>query len=125
MYCKNCGKEINDKAVACVHCGVPPLEEKKFCQSCGTETKENQVMCVKCGVSLETSSKSVKAKEKGEIDGFYRSSDEKVLAGVCGGLAHKYKTKPIIMRIAALFIPFGFILYLVALTLPTLPTKIK
>lgn len=22
MYCKNCGKEINDKAVVCVHCGV-------------------------------------------------------------------------------------------------------
>lgn len=22
MYCKNCGKEINDKAVICVHCGV-------------------------------------------------------------------------------------------------------
>ncbi len=23
MYCKNCGKEINDKAVICVNCGVP------------------------------------------------------------------------------------------------------
>lgn len=23
MYCKNCGKEIDDKAVICVHCGVP------------------------------------------------------------------------------------------------------
>lgn len=22
-YCKNCGKEIDDKAVICVHCGVP------------------------------------------------------------------------------------------------------
>lgn len=22
MYCKNCGKEIDDKAVVCVHCGV-------------------------------------------------------------------------------------------------------
>ena len=22
MYCKNCGKEIDDKAVICVHCGV-------------------------------------------------------------------------------------------------------
>ncbi|MGL4849047.1 MAG: zinc-ribbon domain-containing protein [Clostridium sp.] len=23
MYCKNCGKEIDDKAVVCIHCGVP------------------------------------------------------------------------------------------------------
>lgn len=22
MYCQNCGKEIDDKAVVCVHCGV-------------------------------------------------------------------------------------------------------
>ena len=22
MYCKNCGKEIDDKAAVCVHCGV-------------------------------------------------------------------------------------------------------
>ena len=23
MFCKHCGKEIDDKAVVCVHCGVP------------------------------------------------------------------------------------------------------
>ncbi|MDE7452925.1 MAG: DUF4190 domain-containing protein [Clostridia bacterium] len=23
MFCKNCGKEIDDKATICVHCGVP------------------------------------------------------------------------------------------------------
>ena len=28
MYCKNCGKEVNDNAVICVHCGVA-LEQKK------------------------------------------------------------------------------------------------
>ena len=22
MYCQNCGKEVNDKAVVCIHCGV-------------------------------------------------------------------------------------------------------
>ena len=38
MFCKNCGKEIDDKAVVCVHCGVAtegaataaaPVEDKK------------------------------------------------------------------------------------------------
>lgn len=23
MYCKNCGNEIHDDAVVCIHCGVP------------------------------------------------------------------------------------------------------
>lgn len=29
MYCKNCGKEIDDKAVVCPGCGVPVEKEKK------------------------------------------------------------------------------------------------
>lgn len=31
MYCRNCGKEIEDKAVICVHCGceVKPITTKK------------------------------------------------------------------------------------------------
>jgi len=56
MFCRNCGKEIDNKAVVCVHCGVPPKAEKKFCQNCGVTTEQNQAMCTKCGVSLSTSS---------------------------------------------------------------------
>ncbi len=52
MYCRNCGSEVNAKAIACPKCGVPPLVEKKFCQECGAETKSNQMVCVKCGVKL-------------------------------------------------------------------------
>ena len=29
MFCKECGKEINDKAVVCVHCGVPTVAPQK------------------------------------------------------------------------------------------------
>ena len=29
MYCWNCGKEIDDKAVVCVHCGVATEQKKK------------------------------------------------------------------------------------------------
>ena len=52
MFCRNCGSEVNEKAIACPKCGVPPLVEKKFCQECGGETKENQMVCIKCGVKL-------------------------------------------------------------------------
>ena len=52
MYCRNCGKEVNDKAVACPACGVPPRTEKKFCHNCGCDTQSIQAICVKCGVNL-------------------------------------------------------------------------
>jgi RNA polymerase subunit RPABC4/transcription elongation factor Spt4 len=54
MFCRNCGKKINEKAEICVNCGVRPLAERKFCQECGAETKQNQELCVKCGVRLKT-----------------------------------------------------------------------
>jgi TM2 domain-containing membrane protein YozV/RNA polymerase subunit RPABC4/transcription elongation factor Spt4 len=56
MYCTNCGQQVDDKAIACPKCGVPPLMEKKFCHNCGTATQANQIICVKCGVSLGKSS---------------------------------------------------------------------
>ena len=37
MYCKNCGKEINENAVVCIHCGVAVTKEHKvsedYCES--------------------------------------------------------------------------------------------
>jgi TM2 domain-containing membrane protein YozV len=52
MHCRNCGKQIDDKAVVCIHCGVPPKSEKKYCSNCGTETQSNQTICTSCGVAL-------------------------------------------------------------------------
>lgn len=52
MYCRNCGKEVDPKAVACPACGVPPRLEKKYCPNCGSPTEPNQALCTKCGVSL-------------------------------------------------------------------------
>ena len=56
MYCKSCGKECLEEAVACTGCGVPPLKGDKFCQTCGEGTNEGAIMCVKCGGSLKKSS---------------------------------------------------------------------
>lgn len=54
MYCRNCGKEVNEQAVMCLSCGVPPKAGKKFCQSCGAETNPAAEICTKCGVRLAT-----------------------------------------------------------------------
>lgn len=60
MYCRNCGKEVDDKAVACIHCGVPPKLEKKFCGNCGVTTDPNQVLCTSCGVAITAKSEKSK-----------------------------------------------------------------
>ncbi len=54
MYCRNCGNEVNDNAVACPKCGYNPRTEKNFCPNCGVATNANQVMCTNCGTSLAT-----------------------------------------------------------------------
>jgi phage shock protein PspC (stress-responsive transcriptional regulator) len=58
-------------------------------------------------------------------EGFYCSSDDKVLFGFCGGLAHKFKVDTTVVRIAvflAAWFCIGWI-YFVGLFLPKLPTK--
>ncbi len=54
MYCRNCGNEVNEKAIACTKCGVDPNREKSFCHTCGVKVNENQIMCIACGGSLKS-----------------------------------------------------------------------
>lgn len=61
MHCRNCGKEIDSKAVVCVHCGVPPRAEKRFCNNCGVSTNSNQTICISCGVNLANPGKKSKS----------------------------------------------------------------
>lgn len=64
MYCRNCGQSVDEKAIACPQCGVPPLMEKKFCHNCGAATQPNQILCVKCGVSLARSGMGIGGKNR-------------------------------------------------------------
>ena len=52
MYCRNCGKELSEHAIACPGCGVPPLKGDRFCHECGNENLAGQVRCGGCGVLL-------------------------------------------------------------------------
>ncbi len=59
MFCRNCGKELSDKAIACIGCGMNPKGGNAHCPSCGAETKEKQIICTACGGSLKGSSSDV------------------------------------------------------------------
>lgn len=51
-FCRNCGKEVLEQAVACMSCGLAPTNGNKFCRTCGAETNPEAVICVKCGVAV-------------------------------------------------------------------------
>ena len=64
MFCNKCGKDINDEAAICIHCGcsvntsnkskkVAPVDKtKKFCSKCGGEMHDEADVCVHCGCSV-------------------------------------------------------------------------
>jgi len=53
LHCRHCGKEVSQRAVACVACGMRPQDGNQFCPSCAAPTQPAQVVCVKCGVGLK------------------------------------------------------------------------
>ena len=52
MYCKNCGSEIYESAVACMSCGFAKGSGEKFCANCGKEVNPGAVVCVNCGAAI-------------------------------------------------------------------------
>ena len=52
MFCKSCGKEIENDAKVCPECGAPQ-GKTKFCKHCGAQIDEDCVICPKCGKQVE------------------------------------------------------------------------
>ena len=53
MYCRHCGKELNENADYCTSCGVSTNKGNAYCSECGAETSEVADVCVKCGAKLK------------------------------------------------------------------------
>lgn len=54
MYCRSCGKEMNDNQAICLSCGVKTGDGARFCANCGNPVDEHAEVCLNCGVSLKT-----------------------------------------------------------------------
>lgn len=58
IKCKECGKEISDKANECIHCGCPVENETKYyCEECGKEILKTNKVCSNCGCPIKFKSK--------------------------------------------------------------------
>ncbi len=52
MHCRNCGRDLDPRAIACVGCGLPPLLGRTYCQNCGAATDGAAEVCTRCGTRL-------------------------------------------------------------------------
>ena len=100
MFCRNCGKEMNDNQAICLNCGVKTGEGSAFCSNCGGAVAPGAEVCMNCGVAIK------KAGVAGGID----KDNKIVMALVCfflGGLGiHNFmlgETKKGIVKIVASF----------------------
>ena len=64
MFCRNCGKEMQDKSSVCIYCGVKKNHGNKYCPNCGCETEELADFCTNCGIKLPKLYPSVQGKSK-------------------------------------------------------------
>ncbi len=58
MFCKECGKEIDEATGKCTGCGASvtpqtPVEETVFCSGCGKKISKNAIVCPHCGAATE------------------------------------------------------------------------
>lgn len=72
MFCRNCGTQLDDRAAACVKCGLAPRSGTTYCHACGKDTLPGAVICTGCGVSLAMPA-------VGPVPG----ADKKLTAGLC------------------------------------------
>ena len=66
MYCRNCGKQIDDGVSFCPECGAKvgaPAEQTQndtprvYCKNCGREVAANATLCPNCGAKIEPQNK--------------------------------------------------------------------
>lgn len=63
MFCKNCGKEMNENQAICLACGVKAGEGANFCANCGQPIAPNAEVCLSCGVAV-TKASNLAGKDK-------------------------------------------------------------
>ncbi len=64
MFCKNCGKEMNDNQAICLSCGVKTGEGNSYCQNCGNAIAPDAAVCLNCGVAVKKAGGDLAGKDK-------------------------------------------------------------
>ena len=73
MYCKNCGKEMNENQAICLNCGVKTGAGEAYCANCGAAVAPGAEVCMSCGVAIK----------KGGNNGDYKGMGKVGIALIC------------------------------------------
>ena len=80
MFCKNCGKPMNDNQAICLNCGVATGVGNNFCPNCGGAVNPGAAFCLNCGIALQAPAAPMGAAPvKGNLNG----QDKMTMALVC------------------------------------------
>ena len=82
MYCRNCGKPIDEQAAICVACGYKNGDGNNYCSHCGAKVDGGAQVCLKCGYSLENKKITVSSNDNDENVTIGKRS--KLTAGLLG-----------------------------------------
>ncbi|MBO4729147.1 MAG: zinc ribbon domain-containing protein [Spirochaetaceae bacterium] len=54
MYCKNCGKKLDDDAIFCTKCGShkDSMITYFYCEKCGSIFNKDAAFCTECGTPI-------------------------------------------------------------------------
>jgi phage shock protein C len=131
-YCRNCEKEFNafyrEKTLSYTEWDPEPLEGVSPVEAAVEETPVEAAVeetPVEAAMEEAPSEPLIEAPRRrvlrrelaGEIKRLYRSQDERIIAGVCGGIAEYFNVDPTLVRIAWVvfgFMGYGVISYLIA-----------
>jgi phage shock protein C len=137
IYCPKCGKENDEGAEYCIKCSISLISNKKnyknkqgqntsFEKQVENFAEEVEQIGKKAGKIIEQGVKSIGEEVKGDsssnVDSgeyrrLYRSGKNRILGGVCGGVAEYFKMDPTLIRILWAIIVFfppglGILLYI-------------
>ena len=92
------------------------------CSNCGSSLELDSKFCASCGSEIVNNQKSSFARPPVEYQGpkkLYRSQRERMIAGVCGGIAEYMDLDPTLVRIIFVLITLlggsGILLYIILL----------
>lgn len=81
MYCKNCGREMNDLQAVCLNCGVKAGDGVNYCQNCGSETTPDAKFCANCGAPSAPVTKSTNGSSANPD--YLNGNDKVTMALIC------------------------------------------
>ncbi len=122
MYCKNCGKEMNDIQAVCLNCGVARGAGDSFCPHCAKPTDKTAAFCIYCGKPLKKQQTAAQteqpSQEKSKKIGGYDKVTLALISIFIGGLGvHNFMlgetNKGLLRLLLTLFVGIGWIFALI------------